>query len=213
MGIYQNFEYTQWQTEQRESIKTFPFLMTETYLEDENIPERAVPDNRLWKFIDKSGNNTAISPFIPVPTEPKKECSGLPSFSGYVPEFDPKKTYQGETNYLLYRNSSQAVLYNYATMLSANSNNQQNDCLTGKLKFFDDAQQYGFFVLDRDGTDLFVHQDDLEKSGINIDSLQKYKDAHFSFHCMTYYGKYQLSRKAVNIKIMAKEILRELKCN
>jgi len=33
------------------------------------------------------------------------------------------------------------------------------------LKFFDEKKKYGFFVLD-DGSDVFVHLDDLEKAGV-----------------------------------------------
>lgn len=29
------------------------------------------------------------------------------------------------------------------------------------MKFYDDAKKYGFLVLDEDGTDVFVHYDDL----------------------------------------------------
>lgn len=76
--------------------------------------------------------------------------------------------------------------------------------LTGRLKFFDEIQQYGFFILDTDGTDLFVHYDDLLKSGITLSALQgaRMYDYRFIFQCMTYYGKYSLSRKAVNVRIL-----------
>eukprot|EP00826_Nyctotherus_ovalis_P057211 TRINITY_DN7815_c0_g2_i10.p2 TRINITY_DN7815_c0_g2~~TRINITY_DN7815_c0_g2_i10.p2 ORF type:complete len:209 (-),score=62.31 TRINITY_DN7815_c0_g2_i10:170-796(-) len=208
MGIYQNFEYTQWQTEQKESARNFSFLLPETYPDDEgeNVPERTVSDNRLWGFVDRSGKSAALSPFVPVPLEVKNECASL---SSHAPEFDPKKAKDyGGVGYSQYKGS----LFNYMPSLST-SNAQQNEYLTGKLKFFDEAQQYGFFVLDRDGTDLFVHQDDLEKSGITIESLQRNKEVRFVFECMTYYGKYQLSRKAVNIKVIAKEVLKELRCN
>ncbi len=77
--------------------------------------------------------------------------------------------------------------------------------LTGSLKFFDEIQQYGFFVLDTDGSDLFVHYDDLLKSGITLNTLQEAKvyDYKFAFQCITYYGKYSLSRKAVNVRIIS----------
>lgn len=29
------------------------------------------------------------------------------------------------------------------------------------MKFYDDTKKYGFLVLDEDGTDVFVHYDDL----------------------------------------------------
>lgn len=33
--------------------------------------------------------------------------------------------------------------------------------LTGKLKFFDENKSYGFIIMDDDGSDIFVHYDDL----------------------------------------------------
>ncbi len=32
---------------------------------------------------------------------------------------------------------------------------------TGRLKFFDEGKNYGFLVMDSDGSDIFVHFDDL----------------------------------------------------
>jgi cold shock CspA family protein len=42
----------------------------------------------------------------------------------------------------------------------------------GKLKFFDENKNYGFFVLDDDGSDIFVHFDDLSKAGITKERLR-----------------------------------------
>ena len=73
---------------------------------------------------------------------------------------------------------------------------------TGRLKFFDEDKNYGFLVLDSDGSDIFVHYDDLQQSGITKEFLKKTNQAkyhRFSFTCLTYMGKYKESRKAVNI--------------
>lgn len=77
------------------------------------------------------------------------------------------------------------------------------DTLTGCIKFFDNTQNYGFFVLDRDGSDLFVHYDDFLKSGITKDYIQMAKamNTKFAFRRVSYYGKYSLSSKAVDIQI------------
>ena len=32
---------------------------------------------------------------------------------------------------------------------------------TGRLKFFDPKKNYGFIIMDSDGSDIFVHYDDL----------------------------------------------------
>jgi hypothetical protein len=82
--------------------------------------------------------------------------------------------------------------------------NYNGQYLTGRLKFFDDVQNYGFFVLDCDSTDLFVHYDDLLKSGITKDFIRMAIDSgiRFSFKCISYYGKYNLSYKAVDVQML-----------
>ena len=45
------------------------------------------------------------------------------------------------------------------------------DRMFGKLKFFSAAKSYGFIVQDSDGTDLFVHHDDLRKAQVSDDLL------------------------------------------
>jgi hypothetical protein len=76
--------------------------------------------------------------------------------------------------------------------------------LSGKLKFFDETQNYGFFVLDCDGSDLFVHYDELLLGGLTKEYIRmaKVTETKFLFRCVSYYGKYSLSHKAVNVQIM-----------
>jgi len=76
------------------------------------------------------------------------------------------------------------------------------DTYTGRIKFFDYTQNYGFFTLDCDGSDLFVHYEDFLKAGICKEQIQVSKaiDTRFSFQRVAYYGKYNLSSKAANIK-------------
>jgi len=83
----------------------------------------------------------------------------------------------------------------------------RGDTLTGRIKFFDNIQNYGFFVLDCDGTDLFVHYDDFLKSGITKDHIQMAKtmNMRFVFKRISYYGKYNLSNKAVDIQVLQGE--------
>lgn len=82
------------------------------------------------------------------------------------------------------------------------------ELLTGHLKFFDAAQNYGFFVVDKDGTDLFVHYEEFSKAGMTLESISMAKSLglKFIFRRMTYYGKYDLSYKAVNIQIIYHKI-------
>lgn len=76
---------------------------------------------------------------------------------------------------------------------------------TGKLKFFDEGKSYGFIVMDDDGSDIFVHYDDLHKANINKDALKSAKlgnSIRLSFSCLEYLGKYNRSRKATDIQVI-----------
>ena len=58
--------------------------------------------------------------------------------------------------------------------------------------------------MDDDGSDIFVHYDDLMKASISKEFLKHNKQGslRFSFCCMQYIGKYNKSRKAVDIELM-----------
>lgn len=76
---------------------------------------------------------------------------------------------------------------------------------SGRLKFFDETKNYGFIVMDEDGSDIFVHFDDLMKANLSKDILRTAKNGnmiHLSFSCMQYVGKYNKSRKAVDIQLL-----------
>jgi hypothetical protein len=83
----------------------------------------------------------------------------------------------------------------------------ENKRYTGRLKFFDDARNYGFIIMDADESDIFVHYDDLQKAGISKDVIKSFKNEmymqiRFSFKVMEYFGKYKKSRKAVELIII-----------
>ena len=76
---------------------------------------------------------------------------------------------------------------------------------TGRLKFFDEAKNYGFIIMDDDGSDIFVHFDDLAKAGVGKEMLRTAKQGNiirFSFNCMNYIGKYNKSKKAVDLTLL-----------
>lgn len=58
-------------------------------------------------------------------------------------------------------------------------------------------------MVDGYGTDLFVHFDDLQKTGIAKDKLLNIRNSEqmrFEFTCLEYDGKYKKSKKAVDLK-------------
>ena len=76
---------------------------------------------------------------------------------------------------------------------------------TGRLKFFDENKNYGFIIMDEDGSDIFVHYDDLCKANISKEMLKAARQGlviKLSFSCMSYIGKYDKSRKAVEIQLL-----------
>ena len=92
----------------------------------------------------------------------------------------------------------------YPSMSYPQMPDPNGEYLTGRIKFFDETQNYGFFILDCDGTDLFVHYDDLLKSGITKEFIRVAIDSNlsFGFKRMGYYGKYKLSYKAVDVQLL-----------
>jgi len=77
----------------------------------------------------------------------------------------------------------------------------------GTLKFFDEVKGYGFIIMDIDNSEIFVHFDDFIKTqGIQREMLMTYKLGNIirvSFNCMKYIGKYNMSRKAVDVQVMS----------
>jgi len=82
---------------------------------------------------------------------------------------------------------------------------ESNERFTGRLKFFDENKNYGFIIMDQDSTDIFVHFDDMAKANISKEFLRSVKagnNIRFAFSCMRYLGKYNQSRKAVDIELL-----------
>lgn len=89
---------------------------------------------------------------------------------------------------------------------SKKNEKRKRERLSGCLKFFDEAKNYGFFVVDQDEQDMFVHYDDLKKTNIPKDLLSTCRNRfsmHFTFHVFEYAGKQKNSKKAVDIKLVS----------
>lgn len=78
--------------------------------------------------------------------------------------------------------------------------------MLGKLKFFSAKDKYGFIVCNTDGTDLFVHYDDLRKAQMDDNLLMTFKgklDVSVQFCIFEYSNKQgRIKKKAVDIKLL-----------
>jgi len=77
---------------------------------------------------------------------------------------------------------------------------------TGLLKFFNQQHQYGFIISEKDGSDIFFHYDDVKHTLLSKEFLRhatENYDVRFSFHILDYIGKYESSKKAVNINLLS----------
>ncbi len=152
--------------------------------------------------------STAALPKLSLPTSAAPTTIGLPATteaaassaatsSSMMTAYVYPQTYTPIYIPIIVQPSVHAGSYPYAPGTSS-------ELLTGRIKFFDETQNYGFFTLDSNGSDLFVHYDDLLKSGITKDYIQMAKamNVRFAFRCVSYYGKYNLSYKAVDIQVL-----------
>lgn len=73
----------------------------------------------------------------------------------------------------------------------------------GRLKFFNEAKEYGFIIMD-DESEIFVHKADLLKQNIDTRYLayyKKYYEILMEFNVQEYQGKAKKHRKAVDVLI------------
>ena len=79
----------------------------------------------------------------------------------------------------------------------------------GRLKFFNEAKEYGFIIMD-DESEIFVHKADLIKQSIDTRYLayyKKYYDILMEFNVQEYQGKSKKHRKAVDVMIFDMQAL------
>lgn len=212
--VYQNFEYQLWESEAKTSTNSLklPLHSTESVL----IPRRAntvdtptiVNEIRTYFACDSSKENLPTFPAsftgaCNVAFHRNSPRCAKPLFNAGL-EADP---YYSQT-YLPFRH----VHSSYANAYQSPPHYEEpaDELLTGRIKFFDSSQNYGFFVLDRDGSDLFVHYDNFLRAGMTKEEIQlaRAMNVRFEFRKVSYYGKYKLSCKAVDIRVAPADCLR-----
>lgn len=83
--------------------------------------------------------------------------------------------------------------------------NESDNRVTGTLKFYNENKGFGFISIDLDGSEIFLHCDDLLKANIDIRPLLRkysYEQIKFNFRVLDYMGKYNKSRKVIDINLM-----------
>jgi len=111
---------------------------------------------------------------------------------GYGQDFDGMG-YNGEFNGMVREKKKPIIL------------DESQERYYGRLKFFDENKKYGFIVMEDDGSDIFVHYDDLCKANITKELLRTARMGNMirlNFGCMAYIGKYNKSRKAIDIQLV-----------
>lgn len=77
----------------------------------------------------------------------------------------------------------------------------------GTLKFFDENKSFGFIIMDINNSEIFFHFDDFDQEGkVSKETLMGYKKGNIirlSFGCLKYIGRYNISLKAVEIKLLS----------
>lgn len=76
---------------------------------------------------------------------------------------------------------------------------------TGVLKFYNESKGFGFVGCEQENVEIFLHGDDLLKANIDIKVLKKQAGnglIRFSFSVLEYMGKYNRSKKVVDLKLI-----------
>jgi cold shock CspA family protein len=173
-------------------MDTFPIYS------DKNKGVRSMPPSPL--IFPKI--NPALQMNHPVEMGTNSSMQGHPGFAQMSKPFGMRPQYENVFVKQPYQRSPE-LNSSVAPHMPGTTSSISSKRLTGRLKFFDETQNYGFFVLDIDNSDLFVHFEDLRKAGLNKEFLKAIREnsaIKFSFNCVTYYGKYSLSKKAINIE-------------
>ena len=77
----------------------------------------------------------------------------------------------------------------------------------GSMKFFDEKNNFGFLSTTINGKleDVFVYRSEFDQAGIEMSTVRMAKHGTiltFEFNLAFYYGKYQRSKKALNLRLV-----------
>lgn len=173
-----------------------------------NLRQNKMGDN-LNQTMPIMTSSPGFNPFFNPSDMMRKNMPSMESYNygGNKSYFaNPMNSFNGAMSYASYL-KPQPMTAAYPTTPNGVLESTSN---TGRLKFFDEVQNYGFLVVDGEDYDLFVHYDDLKTSKLSRDILRQAKTNYFlqfSFDIVRYTGKYKESKKAVNLKLIKFEKL------
>jgi hypothetical protein len=77
----------------------------------------------------------------------------------------------------------------------------------GEMKFFDEKNNFGFILTNINGKmeDVFVYRSEFDQAGIDMSTVRLSKHGTlltFEFNLAFYFGKYQRSKKALNLRLV-----------
>lgn len=210
---YKNFEYQHWELEieQAKTLIKIPLKVTKEQIKDKGAVDTPTILKEIRGYLSYDSSikvrnenipNSFNSTFTNVYDFAQENYCGYDSFHA----FKENQAYFSQS-YAPLKSVQNTYHSSYPSIASSTFSPYEEgtgEILTGRIKFFDSSQNYGFFVLDKDGSDLFVHYDNFLKAGITKEYIQMARamNMRFAFHKINYYGKYKLSSKAVDIGVI-----------
>ena len=174
-------------------------------------------NNETYEIVTKH-----ITPLTLLKTEDQKnftwegetlnEQTKVNSFSSFYPSYNYVSPFQPQQQFDFYPRSNEKlgnVNSGPSGMLSKNKPlvlEESSDRYLGTLKFFDENKSFGFIIMDVNNSEIFFHFDDFDQTGVTKEMLMTYKSGNIirlSFGCLKYIGKYNISLKAVEIKLVS----------
>lgn len=153
-----------------------------------------------------------ISVFESIESSQSKDLPTQPVFSRSVSETNASWPFLPFENYMEDYPANfwmQPMGFRRATPLHEKQNRGvlMEGLFKGKLKFFDEKNNFGFITTDIKGVaeDIFLYGSEFDEAGIGLDIIRTAKygnELAFEFNIAQYFGKYKKSKKAVNLQLV-----------
>lgn len=158
---------------------------------------------RTFNLLNSSQNYLPLNS-----TKPEKSQDIKPTRSPFVKKsftpFNPQPLKPLKTN--LEDTFKESIITKSRTMSSLENSPKSSSPQKhiGRLKFYNEAKEYGFILFDNGG-EIFIHKTDLQQSNVNTAQLHlfdKFYSVRMEFEVRNYKGKSKGNRKAVEIRVL-----------